>query len=303
VDVDPVELHKFLRERLTAPLGGSAPDGQRMPALTVADYVAGEGLWQWGSPVIDPERKIPFSLATPEAINELIRSPRDGLAYYQRVSVHDAGQESWVDRGVDVAGFIGVATEGRMLFLEFIPAALPPILGDFYIADRMPKPDSPGFRLKVIHDTARFAFRDIVTAPVLAAITVWGILAEWRQPAGEADPASDYVCCDVGARISVRELAASATPRTYTQQMNAAKYIQIIERRVTQAVREFLDTNRIDTATYEASMEKVVSDVRTLAGMATPAGSDTAATENQTMPSARMAWNAVTQAGKLSAKK
>jgi hypothetical protein len=225
-----------------------------MPALTVADYIAGEGLQQWGSPVIDPERKIPCSLATTEAINVLIRSPRDGLVYYQRVSLYDAGQESWADRGVDVAGFIGVATDGRMLFLEFIPAALPPILGDFYIADRMPRPESRGFRHKVIHDTARSAFR---------------------------------------------ELAASATLRTYTQQMNAAKYIQIIERRVAQAVREFLDTNGIDTTTYEASMEKVVSDVRTLAGMATSAGSDTAATEHPTMPPARMAWKAVTQVGEL----
>jgi hypothetical protein len=301
-DVDLVKLHDFLRRRLIAQWDARKSGGRRMPVLTIADHVAGEGLRQWSSPLIDPERKIPYSLATSEAIDVLIRTPRDGLLYYQRVSVHDAGQESWADRGVDVSAFIGVAAEGSTLFLEFIPAALPPIMGDFYIADRMPRPDSGGIRLKVIQDTARSAFRDIVAAPVLAAVTAWGIVAEWRQPSGEADPASDYVCCDVGARVSVRELAASATPRTYTQQMNAANYIQIIERQVTQAVQEFLDDNEVDTTDYRASVEKVISNFRISVGTASLTSADATGTEHPSIPAARTMWRAVAQARELGKK-
>ncbi len=301
VHVDPVQLHSFLRDRLIALRDAPVLGSQQMPALTVTDHIAGEGLRRWGSPLIDHDRKIPYSWASPEVINALIRSPRDGLLYYQRVSVHDAGSESWAGRGVDVSAFIRVAAEGHTLFLEFIPAALPPIQGDFYIADRMPTP-GPGFLLKVIQDTARTAFRDILTAPLLVFITMWGMLAE-RSLTAEADPASEYVCCDVGARISVRELAASSTLRTYTQQMEVAKYTEILERQVTQAVQEFLDSNGIDTAAYEASVEKVVSGVRTSVGTAGPAGGDATPTQYPNITAARTAWKVVTQVGELTNKK
>jgi hypothetical protein len=54
VPIDPVELHDAIRNRLLGLRDPGLPANERIDALTVADYVVGEGVTRWDSPTSIP---------------------------------------------------------------------------------------------------------------------------------------------------------------------------------------------------------------------------------------------------------
>ena len=273
--IDPVELHEVLRTRLLQLNDDGLPPNERVTALTVDHYVVGEGQFRWDSPLVDPQKRIPYSQANPEAIPALIRSPQAGLRYYQRVSVSDEGQVvlaggrpviGATDQEIIVSAFVYAAVEGHMFYLQFVPASLAPIFDDYRAIDRLPKITSSKFLVKVALDSASTAFRDLWHAPL-------GVLETWRQTrkerrsfAKELTHADDYVYADVGANISVRELGARALPRTYMQRLDTNKYTQIVERLVIETVLDFLVANGVDTAAYRATAQAIYNSGIIVAG-------------------------------------
>ncbi len=122
VDVDPVELHKVLRARLEQLNDPRLPASQRVAYITVDHHVVGEGTFDWSSPLIDRQRMIPYSQASTEAVEALMRAPQGRLRYYQRVSISDEGQPvltedrrqviGSVDREIITSAFIYVPWQG-----------------------------------------------------------------------------------------------------------------------------------------------------------------------------------------------
>jgi hypothetical protein len=274
VSVDPVELHGVLRRRLLKLKDPGLPENERIAALAVQDYVVGEGQRRWENPLIDPDRKIPYSLASEQTIRALIRHPQAGLRYYQRVSVTDEGQAvraggqeviSRSDQEIIVSAFVYVAVEGRMFYLEFVPTALPPIAQPYHVVDLLPKISSGQFLAKVLLHAARHSFGDLVGAPFWLLGALWRMMAEARSFDGGTE-AEDYLVGDVGARISVRELGAARSVHTFIQQLDAAKYTRIIERLVTDTVLDFLMAQGVDTTAYRNSALAVVNNGVVISG-------------------------------------
>jgi hypothetical protein len=275
VSIDPVELQQCLRDRLLKLKDPALPENERISALAVDDHIVGEGQRRWDSPLIDPVRKIPYSRASDEAIDALIRHPQAGMRYYLLASVSDEGQAVWAggqqvidsaDQEVTVSAFIYVAVEGRMFYLEFVPAVLSPILQRYHVVDRLPKLTSGQFVLKVVLDAASSAFRDMLHAPAGVIGTLLRMLGERKSFNEEIEAARDYVYADVGAHISVRELGSALLPRTYIQRLDAAKYTQIIERLVTETVLDFLVAKGVDTTAYRARTQMILNSGTIIAG-------------------------------------
>ena len=76
VRIDPVELHQRIRERLDGLNDPRLPENERITRLTVADRLVGSGLLRWTSPLVDKSLKTPYSRASREAIDALIRHAR-----------------------------------------------------------------------------------------------------------------------------------------------------------------------------------------------------------------------------------
>jgi hypothetical protein len=275
VPINPVELHQVIRARLLKLRDEDLPGNERISSLTVHDHVVGDGHCRWDSPIVDPVQMMPFSAATHEAIDALIRHPAAGLRYYQRVCVSAEGQTVWArhrevigstDQEIAASAFIYVAVEGRMFYLEFIPAVLPPILQQYHLIDRLPKATSSRFITKVLIHVGSTAFRDMVWAPFGLIGTTWRKIAERRSFQEEAAAAKDYVFADIGARISVREIGSASAPRTFLQRLDAAKYTKIIERLVTDTVFDFLVDKGVDTSAYQESASAVINNNYNIAG-------------------------------------
>jgi hypothetical protein len=100
----------------------------------------------FGHPLIDPRAGAPFSNATPEAIEAIIRHPQGALRCYQRVTIAGHGQAVTdadggprvpaVVRDTALSAFIYLAVEGQMLYVQFVATALPPIQRRFRLVIR-----------------------------------------------------------------------------------------------------------------------------------------------------------------------
>ena len=275
VPIDPVELHHVIRTRLLKVKDDGLPANERITALSMHDLVVGDGNCRWDSPVIDQARTTPYSQASPEAIDALIRHPAAGLRYYLRVCVSDEGQPVWTrrrevigstDQEIAVSAFIYVAVEGRMFYLQFVPTILPPIYQAYHLVDRLPKVSSSEFMVKVVLHAARTSFRDLVRAPFgVIGSAVRGI-SERRAYRSEIKSASDYVFADMGARISVRESGGSAAGRTFIQVLDTVKYTRIVQRLVLDTVLDFLTEKGVDTSAYQESASAIITNSYTIHG-------------------------------------
>jgi hypothetical protein len=268
VPIDPVELHRVLRERLLRVKDPELPENERIATLAVDDHIVGEGQRRWDNPLIDPVSKQPYSAASPAAIDALIRHPQAGMRYYQRVSVSDEGQAVWAnqrlvigraDQEVGVSAFIYTAVEGRMFYLEFVSTILPPIQRLYHVIDRLPRMGSGAFLARVLLTSASTSFADMVAAPARLLSTLRRTMRERKSFRREIASADDYVLADLGARLSVRELGAEPSPHTYLQKLDAEKYVKIIERLVTDTVLDFLVSKGVDASAYRNDAQMVIN--------------------------------------------
>lgn len=275
VPIDPVELHKVIRERLLKLKDPALPENERVSALVVDDHIVGEGERRWDGPLLDPNRNLPYSVASPEAIEALIRHPQAGLRYYQRVSVSDEGQVVWsgedeviggADQEIAASAFVYVAVEGRMFYLEFVSTVLPPVHRLYHMVDKLPKISAGRFLAKVALDAAASVFRDMISAPGRSCGTLLLMLREHRSVEEDIASVSDYLLSDVGARVSVRELGAASAPHTYIQRLDAAKYTKLVERLIADTVLDFLAAKGADTTAYRASAGSIINNGLVITG-------------------------------------
>jgi hypothetical protein len=275
VPIDPVELHQVIRQRLLRLKDNDLPPNERLSALVVADHVVGTGLHRFDSPLIDPARVVPYSWASAEARDALIRHPQAGVRYYQRVSVCDEGQAVWAgqrkvmdgsDQDISASALVHIAVEGRMFYLEFVSAVMPPVDPAWRLVDVLPEFSSGRFLARVLLDAFSSLFRALFYAPVQVCRAVATLIREGRSYKEDAAAAQEYLFGDIGAQISVREVGAAKEFLTYIQKFDAEKYVKLVERLINDTVLDFLAAKGVDTSAYAASAGVVINNAGVMIG-------------------------------------
>ncbi|WP_156325695.1 hypothetical protein [Nonomuraea sp. SBT364] len=276
VDIDPAELHAFVRTRLTEMREQVLRPNEGIRRLDIGDHVVARGIytvadWPGGPgrgahPLID-QHGLPRYLATPEEIAAISRHPQGGIRYYQRVTISHEGQEIRDTAGHLVApaedqeavtsAFIYLAVEGRMLYTQFVVTALPPAKKDYHVVDQLPTMTGGRIAWEAVRALKLLLLRDVLAAPVRLARTA---VRAVRQQLVTPDP-SQHVVYPYGARLSVRELGASAGMQTYIQRLDTAKYVKLIEHRLTESVLDFLEDNEVETGAYRMQAANVMMDM------------------------------------------
>lgn len=271
VDIDPAELHAFVRTRLTEMRDQVLRPNEGIRRLDIGDHVVARGIyrvtdWPGAHPLIGQDGR-PRHHATPEEIAAISRHPQGGVRYYQRVTIAHEGQEIRDTAGRLVApaedqeavtsAFIYLAVEGRMLYTQFVVTALPPAKEAYHVVDRLP--DMPGWRIawESVRALKLLLLRDVLAAPVRLTRTA---VRAVRQQFVTLDP-SRHVVYPYGARLSVRELGASHGMQTYLQLLDTAKYVKLIEHRLTEAVLDYLEDKEIETGTYRMQAANVMMNM------------------------------------------
>ncbi|MFB4263235.1 hypothetical protein [Nonomuraea sp. GTA35] len=264
VEIDPVELHTFVRERLAQMSAQSHPAG--IINLRIRDQIVATGrfnqLHGWNGkgpalhPLVDPGQLCPWTNLPEQVVAAVIRTPQAGARHYQRLDINSEGPHVLdtagrtvipaVDRGTSVTAFVHLAVEGRMLYTEFVVTVLPPVAGVYRSVDELPLSSPPLLVYHALRGRWLYLFRDIVAAPVRLLRMAW---QAFRHAIGVDDPRA-YTAYDYGARLSLRELGASERADTLIQELDTFKYTKLVEERLTSAVLDFLEDKGVDTTAY-----------------------------------------------------
>jgi hypothetical protein len=260
VQIDPVDLHRYIRERLHGLNDQALPENERIAALTVSDRLIGSGWLHQGSPLFDPALKTPYSHASPEAVEALIRHPQSRLRYFQQVSVNDEGPavmsrgrtviES-VDQEVTISAFVYAAVEGRMFYLQFVLTALPPVASAYRIIGAWYRAST----IKTLMYSIKRLFGSIASAPL-------GIFAAFRLWYTERRIEHIYLSSvggDFGADISVREIGTADMFGSYIQELDVEKYNQILSRLLLETTQDYLASKGVDISAFESSANNVIN--------------------------------------------
>ncbi|WP_204043735.1 hypothetical protein [Acrocarpospora phusangensis] len=279
VTVDPVELHRFIRERLTQMRDDVVNPYESISRLLVSDHLTTRGTFQradWRAmhprqpwldqshPMID-SNGLPKYALDEEAIAAVIRHPQGALRYYQRVTVGAEGPAitkadgepviPGIDREIDISAFIYLAVEGRMMYTQFVVAVLPPCKREYHVIDVLPALSVPQVAWRALRAIRLNLAGEVLFAPFRL---VRLLATEFRNAASRPRP-ERFLAYPFGARQSVREMGAEAEPTTFMQVLDIDKYSKLISQRLTEAVLDFLEDREIDTAAYRQQAAMIVN--------------------------------------------
>ncbi|MEU4513881.1 hypothetical protein AB0G05_30645 [Nonomuraea wenchangensis] len=264
VEIDPVELHAFVRERLAQMSVQSHPAG--IIDLKIRDQIVATGrfnqLHGWKGtgpalhPLVDFEQLRPWTSLPESVVTAVIRSPQAGARHYQRLDINSEGPAVLdpaghtvipaEDRGTSVTAFVHLAVEGRMLYTEFVVTVLPPTAREYRSVDELPLSSPVLLTYHALRGRWLHLFRDVTAAPVRLLRMAW---QAFRHSIGVDDPRA-YTAYDYGARLSLREVGSAERADTLVQELDAFKYTKLVEERLTSAVLDFLEDKGVDTTAY-----------------------------------------------------
>jgi hypothetical protein len=287
VRIDPVDLHKFVRGRLSEMRDAAGSPEEGISRMHVSHHLAvggtlvrldrpefrGRRRWRDQShPLIDGRTGLPQYTANDETIEAVIRQPQSGIRYYQRVTVGTEGPEirnssgqmvfPAVDNEVVVSAFFLLDVQGRMLYTEFVVTVLPAIRSEYHIVDVLPMLTPATLLWRAIQHVRFRLVRDVLFAPFRLIRTVRNRIT---RDARTANPA-EFLVYPYGARLSVRELGAETGMRTYMELLDRDKFSKLIQQRLTEAVLDYLEQHGVDTAGYREQAKTVINNGTMITG-------------------------------------
>ena len=249
------ELNQRVAERLQALGDPTLPAVERLHGIWVEDRVFAEGIRLFGDEVLlpDPERA-PNLRVSPEHVRAVMERPIGAVRHCLAVHV-----TSWSGEVV-VSVFLHFATDGKMLYLESSSFVLPPVRQSYQVVDGL----LPRLGVAEVGRAMAQAGYLLGTRVIRAPFGVFGVLRAhlWRSRSSVRAIARIRASLgyDYGATAGVREMAAASDFDNYFQELDAGKYLKIIQRRIFQAVLEFLEEQGVDTTEYRRQQNEITNN-------------------------------------------
>jgi hypothetical protein len=262
VEVDPVALNRHVKQRLAALRSTDLPEAERMSGLTLRDQIVSAGVGGQGWPLVDTDALVPYSHATSQAMESVIRHPQASVRHFLRATVGAnvtpvqsgdgrlliAGEH----HGITVSTFIHLAVEGGMLYVETVSTVLGPLEPKYRLIDGYPI-NSTRVSGPAVRESCRDFGENIALAPFRLAASL-GRMAGLYRAMRDAETGGTGEITEFGARFDLRQVTSARKPITYLQRLDAAKYSKLVERRISEAVIDYLRAQGIDTSEYERRM-------------------------------------------------
>jgi hypothetical protein len=233
-------------------------------------YVVANGWRRTDDPLIDPNTRAPYTLASPETLAAIEGSPQGGMRYYLRAVVPAHGKDINTparrpvlpaqDSGVAVTAFVHLAVEGGMLYAEFVATVMPEVRRFYQLGDIIRPERVPAYAATA---TLQNFFRENLFAPLWFAQIGWDAARLSGRMAKSAKEAEELRFHDYGADLSVREEGAEYPVYKFLNQLDAAKYISLLDKAVVEEVLDFLDEHGVDTGEFRMKAANMSFDFST----------------------------------------
>jgi hypothetical protein len=203
--------------------------------------------------------------------------PKDApLPTKQGAEHYDAAREylcirvgSW-DQEVVASVFVNLDVRGRTLYTETHRYELRPIRAAYHEVDRLPTEVSPNdvrlIATKAVTQLAGEAFGAAATLCTFPYRLLTQVLSRPRSaaPGDQAGPTAEFPArraevLDFGARNSVREIGQAPAAHHFFQAMDVKKYGDIVQKRLSEVVIDFLEEKNLDTGEYRARQATILN--------------------------------------------
>jgi hypothetical protein len=227
--------------------------------LTVRDYIVASGNRWRQYPLIDAQRA-PYDMASAGAIEAIIRHPQASARHFLRATTGTEGKAVMdngtfllapEDQELQVSAFVHTAVEGGLLYVEYVSTVLGSIKADFHEIDQLPMLPERLLGRALGDATRRLTSATLMAPFSLIAGLSRALAVNARMNAADRQSEEGAVY-NYGARESIREIASKDKPDTYVRRLDAEKYSKLIERRVNDAVLDYLEARHVDTSEYRA---------------------------------------------------
>jgi hypothetical protein len=270
IRLDGATLNRRVADAIIGLRSPELHEGEKVPNVFVVPYVVANGWRRTDDPLIDPNTRAPYTLASPETLAAIEGSPQGGMRYYLRAVVPAHGKDIRTpggrpvlpaqDSGVAVTAFVHLAVEGGMLYAEFVATVMPEIRRFYQLGDILRPERVPTYAAAM---TLRSFFRDNLFAPLWFAQIGWDAARLSGRMARSAKDADELRFHDYGADLSVREEGAEYPVYKFLNELDAAKYISLLDKAVVEEVLDFLDEHGVDTGEFRMKAANVSFDFST----------------------------------------
>jgi hypothetical protein len=270
IHLDGAALNRRVADAIVSLRSPALSDGEKVPNVFVVPYVVANGWRRTDDPLIDPNTKAPYTLASPETLAAIEGSPQGGMRYYLRAVVPAHGKDITTpgrspvlpaqDSGVAVTAFVHLAVEGGMLYAEFVATVMPEVRRFYQLGDILRPERVPAYAALA---TLQYFFRENLFAPLWLAQIGWDAARLSGRMAKSAKEAEELRFHDYGADLSVRDEGAEYPVYKFLNKLDAAKYISLLDKAVVEEVLDFLDEHGVDTGEFRMKAANVSFDFST----------------------------------------
>ena len=208
------------------------PDYRPIDQLTLQDRLFVMGLLPPGHPLV-ARRDSPRTWVDTDEMRRLAELERNRAVKYLVLRVG-----GW-DGELDVTVGLFFSVRGRMLYMEFLGLAVPPIRDDFHGVDMVERMSS-SVVTRALLTAALGAPRAMASAPVNLLEPV---ISDWRKQLDirhELQRLNTRLAFDYGATGSVREFGADWNRTNFFHTRDSERFVKVAERKTIDAVVDVL---------------------------------------------------------------
>lgn len=254
--ISVVELHQHVAAAINelrsssslGPGGRLAGLTRREQVLMAADRLVTNLDTQPQPAVLGDLHRPPAAHIPVAAARRVADTPQEWARYYQCFRI-----EAW-DRDLTTSCYLHAGTDQRMLFLEWTFCVLPPIQEGYREIDRLRDP---------VLTPLKRSLMELVVLPATVIRRYRSVFHRFR-PLVQRD--GEVVPDRYGAGKSLRELAAARDVQTYFQDVDAERYVKVLNAALVRAVGKYLEDHGYSVVEFMKVADPVVNQINNVSG-------------------------------------
>jgi hypothetical protein len=201
----------------------------------------------------DPEGR-PVGNISDRLMQKLIDSPEPAARHYLCMRFNAWGGE------LIVTTFVRFVMRRDALFVECVYLLLPPVKQTFHEVDDIATPPTIKQVLALSGGSVvRTPWLTLLSIPHVVGVTMAPI-ERWRRRRRELRQIREHLAFDYGTRFTPRGAASDKRYHRYFQRLDQDMYLKVVEKRILDAMVEFLSSKGIDTHDLEERQTTILNN-------------------------------------------
>lgn len=206
------------------------------------------------------ELSVPRAQVDPSLIRSLMIEPEDRARPYVSFQI-----KGWRGQLV-LSTFLRFVVTSKEVFIEVSHSLLTPVREEFQVVDQLLPHPNPRQAVTIAAKSAAVLPMYLVRAPVALAKAIVSPLTAELRTARQRREIRGALRFNYGAPASPRETLSDPNFQRYFQKLDTSHYVKVLEKRLLDAIIEFLEARGIDTSEFDERKHTIENNGLYVAG-------------------------------------